>query len=86
MRGSICCCSMLAPPCFFKVPVGACAVFILEYGLNLLFSLRALSLSLSGVTSLLPSRLPRGPSFSYASKGFLKPLLLVADEPALLGC
>ena len=44
------------------VPVGACAVFMLEYGLNLLF------LSLSGVPSrsFTLSKLVRFPTSSYA--------------------
>lgn len=54
--------SFNAPPCFFSVLVGACAVFMLEYGRNLLFSFGFTSFS--GVPSRFPARLPRGPTFS----------------------
>lgn len=59
---------------FLIVPVGACAVFILEYGLNLLF------FSLSGVCSLVlvwsRDSLLLSP---YAWKGFRKTVLLSCD-------
>ncbi len=47
---------------------------MLEYGLNLLFSFRTGSFSLCGEPVWLPSRLRRGPAFSYASNGFLNTL------------
>ena len=49
---------------------------MLEYGVSLLFF--GLDAILSGVPSRLPSRLRRGPTFSYASNGFLNTLLLFA--------
>lgn len=54
--------------CFLMVPVGAWAVFMLEYGRNLLFSFFAFSKSLSGVPSLpfTLSMLSRFPNSSYA--------------------
>lgn len=72
---------MGTPPCFLIVPVGACAVFMLEYGRNLLFSFLTFSTSLSGVFSL-PRRLSmlsRFPNSSYAWYGFLNIDLLFAS-------
>ena len=69
------------------VLLGACAVLMLEYGVSLLFF--GLSVSVSGVASRLPSRLIRGPAFSYASNGFLNTLLLfagVADAGLWAAC
>lgn len=58
---------------------------MLEYGRNLLFSFFGFSLSLSGVPSRFPSRLPRGPRLSYASNGFLN--FAGLDEAGLcVGC
>ena len=49
-----------ALPCFFIVPPGGCAVFILEYGAHF-----DLGFSLTGVLSFVASD-PLYPSFSYA--------------------
>ena len=56
----------LAP---FRVPVGACAVFMLENGLKLLFGL-----GFSGAASCFAASFSAlDPIFSYAWNGFLKP-------------
>jgi hypothetical protein len=72
-------------PCFLIVPVGACAVFMLEYGRNLLFGF--FSTSLSGVFSfpLRLSELPRFPNSSYAWKGFLNTALFLEVDMLFLG-
>lgn len=64
LAGSACFSGLDCPLCCRKLPVGVCAVFMLEYGLNLLF----FSLSLSGVASLDAtfSRLPLLPTSPYA--------------------
>jgi len=62
---------------------------MLEYGLNLLFSLRKSFFSFSGVPSRFPSRLLRGPTFSYASNGFLNTLFAftgLADAGLCVAC
>ena len=56
---------------------------MLEYGLNLLFSF-FFSTSLSGVASLLLSKLPRFPKTSYAWYGFRNPTLPL--EMLCFGC
>lgn len=74
------------PPCFFTAPVGACAVFMLLYGRNLLFSLFAFSMSLSGVPSFdFPSKLLRPSNSSYAWYGFLNRDLFLAAADCF-GC
>lgn len=83
------CCTVVAGNiplcCFFKVLVGACAVFMLEYGRNLLFGL-CFSLSPSGVPSRFASMLLLTFAFSCASNGLLNTLLLLCGLTEAADC